>query len=253
MSHNINICYLFKILLNNGQKLFLNSSNERIDINNDSYLNYSHLNIKEIERNDSAQNYVIIEGIYDDMGINSNIDLNQAEFIIYKYESLKKEANLYLHYFYNHHVNLDSKYFAIKLISLSDRLNQNLLKVFSKKCRANFGDQACGVKIQDYIRKYKICSIQSKLVTIKDCDKESGYFNGGILYFENSLKKFAIEKHNQNIIKLLDNIQDDFALQEYVYLYPICNKEFISCCKIFNNAVNFRGEPFAPTCLNLLK
>jgi hypothetical protein len=36
------------------------------------------------------------------------------------------------------------------------------------------------------------------------------------------------------------------ALPKVIYLMSSCDKTFITCCNKFNNAVNFRGEPFIP-------
>ncbi len=252
MSNNI-IIYLFEISLKDGTKIFLNSSSDNMNINDIIYYKYSSLNIKEAEFNDSAQNYVNIEGIYEENGINGEVDLDESEFLIYIYDLNSCEKKLYLNYFYNSHLNIDDGYFLISLVPIAHRLNQNLVKLFSKTCRANFGDKSCQVKIENYKKTYQIKSIEANLISLENCDKESGYFDNGVLYFQDSKKRFIVEKQNNNILKLINDIELEFQTKKYLNLYPTCNKEFISCCKLFNNAVNFRGEPFAPTYVNLLK
>ena len=64
--------------------------------------------------------------------------------------------------------------------------------------------------------------------------------------FENEFKKiasFKIISHHSMEIELEENISEDFLQQKYVNLQPACDKNFITCCNKFNNAVNFRGEP----------
>jgi uncharacterized phage protein (TIGR02218 family) len=250
---NKNLYYLFNITLSDGSQFFLNSSNDDIIFNGIIYSYYSSLNIKEAFFNDSSQNYVKLEGIYEEKAISNDTELKGAKFLIYQYNDFTKESNLYLEYYYDSHINCDDGYFIITLVPISYKLYQNLLKVFTKTCRATFGDKSCGISISNYKQIYEIESVENNIVILKNSSKESGYFDGGILSFENFSKKFTIEKHNENLIKLSEDIPYELLNKNYVELHPICNKEFISCCKLFNNAVNFRGEPFAPTSINLLK
>lgn len=62
----------------------------------------------------------------------------------------------------------------------SIKLNQTAVEIYSRQCRANLGDERCGIS------------------------------------------------------------RDLYSKDTY------CDKRFITCCNKFNNAVNFRGEPFIP-------
>lgn len=57
------------------------------------------------------------------------------------------------------------------------------------------------------------------------------------------MTKFKIITHIDNKIELDENLPENLLKQEYVVLSPTCDKNFITCCNKFNNAVNFRGEP----------
>lgn len=77
----------------------------------------------------------------------------------------------------------DGNSFCLHLIPIAaDRLGQSVAKIYSKNCRANFGDHTCGI--------------------------------------------------NKSLYKEVS-----------------CDKTFFSCCKLFNNAINFQGEPFIPQIL----
>ncbi|KHO03059.1 hypothetical protein JS55_04300 [Rickettsia felis str. LSU] len=46
---------------------------------------------------------------------------------------------------------------------------------------------------------------------------------------------------------ILEDIIPDYAKDtEEVKIIAGCDKNFISCCNKFNNAINFRGEPLIP-------
>ncbi|MCC8418870.1 MAG: phage BR0599 family protein [Rickettsia endosymbiont of Glossina mortisans submortisans] len=49
-----------------------------------------------------------------------------------------------------------------------------------------------------------------------------------------------------DLIILEDIIPDAAKDTEEVKIIAGCDKNFISCCNKFNNAINFRGEPLIP-------
>ena len=132
-----------------------------------------------------------------------------------------------------------------------------MLKVFSKKCRANFCDSKCKLDKNLYSQTYEISSIISRHLTLANCDKEDGYFNGGSATFvvNNEASQFnaIILGHSRTNIELNKLVPDVFANNStYVILTAGCDKNFITCCNKFNNGVNFRGEPLIPE-YNFLK
>ena len=71
--------------------------------------------------------------------------------------------------------------------------------------------------------------------------------------FKDSKHVFIVERQFKNFIRVIGNIPTKFYQEKYINLITICDKQFITCCKKYDNAVNFRGEPFAPVYVNLLK
>ncbi len=246
------IDYLYEIILYCGKRIFLTSSTSPVKIN-DKIFYPSGVTIKEIHLDDSAQNYILLEGIYEENSISSSTDLNQAEFTIYTYDHGTSKRNFFFNYFYSNHTNIDNMYFIIKLTPLSDKLQRTLIKLFRKTCRADFADKSCTIDIAKYEKIYKILSLESNIINLEECKENTGYFDGGFVYFPSFKKKFIIERQIGSMIRVIGAIAPEYSVENYIKLYPICDKQFITCCKKFNNAVNFRGEPFAPTYLNLLK
>jgi len=249
-----NVIYCFEINLNEGTRLFLTSSDKAIKSDSMIFTPYSGLTIKEAEFNDSAQNHIIIEGIFETYGITAQMDLHESEIKILTY--LRQSFYHFVTYRTNLYIKNDMS-FVIHLGPETVKYNKSLLKVFSKTCRANFGDSQCRVNKNHYSAIYEISSIIGRSLSVTNCDKEDGYFNGGsaVFKFGNEINQFEsiISNHFEKNIELQTMVPATFVSDcKYVTLTRGCDKKFISCCNKFNNGVNFRGEPSIPE-YNFLK
>ena len=73
-----NSVYCFQIKLASCEELNLTNSDHIIKNEDIVFLPNSGLDLKEAEFNDSAQNQIIIEGIFEEKGITAEMDLNNA-------------------------------------------------------------------------------------------------------------------------------------------------------------------------------
>ena len=80
-----NFVYCFQIKLASGEELNLTNNDHAIKSEERVFLPNSGLDLKEAEFNDSAQNHIIIEGIFEENGITTAMDLNNSivKIIIY--------------------------------------------------------------------------------------------------------------------------------------------------------------------------
>ena len=154
-----NITYCFEVTLDDGTKLFLTSADRQIKSDSIVFMPNSGLVLKEAEFNDSAQNYIILEGIYQSSGITKQMDLNEAEIKISIY--LQQAFYLFVTYRSNLYTKNDLS-FIIHLGPETIKYNQSLLKVFSKKCRANFCDSECMLDKNLYSQTYEISALLIK-------------------------------------------------------------------------------------------
>ncbi len=120
------------------------------------------------------------------------------------------------------------------------------MQIFSKTCRANFGDEKCKINKADYSFNYDISEINDRLFTLASSDKEDGYFNGGEAIIGNVIFKAKIISHFRGIIEVDKSVPEIIRSYSQITLIAGCDKKFITCCNKFHNAVNFRGEPFIP-------
>lgn len=244
-----NFNYCFEILLESGEKIHLTSGDKPVEVNNLIYSPKSGLNIKEGFFNDSAQDYVNLEGIFEDNGINKHLDLTASRIKILIFFD-----NDFYHLI-TYYCTLYTKYdlhFTILLEPESTKYNQTVVDVFSQTCRANFGDTKCKIDKVLYSKAYDMTITGVRSVEIKEMKEEGGYYLGGDLQIFNSNFSSKILSSNGNTLNIDRVIPDYLKNYPKVLLTTGCDKKFITCCNKFNNTVNFRGEPFIPE-YNFLK
>jgi uncharacterized phage protein (TIGR02218 family) len=234
--------YLFYIKAQDAKEYYLTSANDTVTHDDTRYLPDSGLSLISGIFNDSAENHIILQGIFEKTGVSKDDKLVGANIkIMYLHNSAVKHLVTYICTQYN--VNdLD---FEIRCEPDSIKYGQSLLQMFSKTCRAKFGDNKCGINIDDYAVNCDLLSYSFNLLTCDIQDVEDGYFKGGKLRTEDH-KEFKILTHNGSYIEIDSALETDFSGYKKVTLVPTCDKNFRTCCYSFNNAVNFRGEPAIP-------
>lgn len=238
-----NFVYCFEIKLERGKTLYLTSSDKLITAEDKIFEPNSGLTLTEGVFNDSAKDHIILEGIFEQGGIAKEMDLTSAEVIILLYFS-----GHFYHFVTYNCINY-TKYdltFNLWLEPETLKYEQSLLNVFSKTCRASFGDIKCKMNKGFYSFSYEITEIIGNIIRILNMDKENGYFNDGEAIIGDEVSKIKILNHFTDCIELNQVIPDHLKHSGYVKLISGCDKKFITCCNKFDNAVNFRGEPLIP-------
>ncbi|MDR0296739.1 MAG: phage BR0599 family protein [Rickettsia sp.] len=201
------------------------------------------MTLKEGQFNDSAQNYIVLEGIFENNGVKQQYDLTQAMVKIYV--CFTNSCKHFVTYRCSTYTKRDLD-FTLRLEPNIELYNQSLLQSFSKKCRANFGDLKCKINKMVYSQIYNIDEMFGRTIVISNLDKENGYFNYGDAILDNGQFYNKIISHSGNLVILDKLILDSMKHNKTVDLIVGCDKNFITCCNKFNNAVNFRGEPLIP-------
>ena len=234
--------YLFYINTQNAKEYYLTSANEAVTYDGIIYLPYSGLSLISGAFNDSAENHIILHGVFEKLGISKNDKFLGANIKIMCLQDNKfKHLVTYICTQYN----INDLDFEIRCEPESIKYGQSLLQMFSKTCRANFGDNKCKVNIDDYAVNCDILFFNFNIISCDIKDVEDGYFTGGRLRAK-GYKEFKILMHSGNYIEIDSTLALDFIGHKQVTLIPACDKNFRTCCYSFNNAVNFRGEPAIP-------
>lgn len=235
--------YCFEIILTSGDKLFLTSADKVINSGIIVYRPSSGLRIKEGSFNDSAQDHITIEGIFEKNGVDKTVDLTNAQVKILMFFDNAS------YHFVTYYCTLYTKYdlyFNIYLEPESIKYNQTVVNVFSKTCRTNFGDSKCKIDKKLFSRSYDIIQMGVRTIEVPKIHEETGYFICGDAHIAGTAFNAKILNSRDNIIYIDRIIPDNLKNIRTVILTAGCDKKFITCCNKFNNAVNFRGEPFIP-------
>jgi uncharacterized phage protein (TIGR02218 family) len=248
--------YCFEILQKNTQKLYLTSSAKKIYHNENTYLPNSGLRLKDAKFTDAAKDHVSISGFFDEEGVKNSSDILDAEIKIFIYSLSDNNQVSYVPLLSMRcsFCEYDNSKFVLNLKPASSKLEQPLLKLYSKKCRAVFGDEKCGVNKYLLAKEAIISDIKDNNIYIEKFGSSEGFFTFGELQFitDQSVRYHTkiirdIETLERRMIELEKLDANYLKIGNSVLLIPGCDKHFISCCKKFSNAINFRGEPMIPT------
>lgn len=238
-----NPIYCFHIKFPDGLDLYLTESDRSLVIADKIFVPNSGLTIKEGWFNDSAQNYIILEGIFEDNGVDKQMDLTETSVKIYL--AFPDSWAHFITYRCASYTKGDLS-FILRLEPYIGAYNQSILQSFSKNCRTNFGDARCKANKMAYSKSYAVKEIFAKTIIIENMDKENGYYKYGDAVLGAGRFFSKILEHSEGLIMLDKVIADNIRHNESVLLIAGCDKKFVTCCNKFNNAVNFRGEPLIP-------
>lgn len=239
--------YCFTVILNNGKTLYLTSASTEITVGDKVFRPNSGLQLQELKLNDSAEDMARITGIYESGGIEYDTNLCGAKIRI---GILLADS---IHYLAVYHCSKFEKYdleFEIKAEPLTARYASDAVMKFSKTCRATLGDNKCKVDLEKLAARYEISKIRDRSIFLGEVKQKTGYFTGGVAELfdqENKIATFSIISQVENIITLNKKVDSSLITPHLILkMYPGCDRKLISCCKKFNNVLNFRGEPFVP-------
>lgn len=251
------LIYCIDITLKNNRVLHLTTNSSTININGVIYSPNSGLEIEEIYFTDFGNNHILISGIYENGGIEFHTDLVDSSFSVNFY--LDGSLHNIVTYTCSEFSRSDLD-FLIRVESQIHKYNKKAALLFSKTCRATLGDSKCKINLDNFANYYNITKIDGKKIYISlesfggdSHINQNGYFSFGKAIFstnpgqgEDTQDVYFITLHSGNEIFLGKSVAQIFANNTNVKLVPGCDKKFMTCCKKFDNALNFRGEPFVP-------
>lgn len=255
-SNLITIANCWHIKLRNGQSIGFTDHDSDITYDNFKYLSFSALSQSSIEsKNTLAVDNLEIRGILDNNIIRKQDLLNgiydMAEVLVFQvdYYDLSKEK-IILHRGWIGEITIkDNKFFA-EIRGIAQKTSTNIGEVYSETCRAEFGDKKCRVDLQPFSYEASITTVKNNSTFYsKELEKHRSSFSYGRVKFisgkNQGLEVQIKESYDGNI-----KISQPFPLpleekDHFVAIYG-CNKRFETCSKVYDNFLNFRGEPHIP-------
>lgn len=133
---------------------------------------------------------------------------------------------------------------------LAQELQQDVLELTSPTCRADLGDARCKVNLAAFTVSGTItAATSSKIFADSSRGEGGGYFNGGLLTWtsgENAQLKMEVKSFNATQFELHHAMPYPVQIGDTYQVYRGCDKALSTCKNVFNNVVNFRGEPHLP-------
>lgn len=141
--------------------------------------------------------------------------------------------------------------FIAEIRGLTQQLNQNITKIYSRNCRAELGDSKCGVNMTSRMHSGSVTEVTSRRIfTDSSRTEDAGTFNFGVITFTSGANNgLSMEVKRQTAageITLMLPMPYDINASDTYSIKEGCDKRISTCSSKFSNAINFRGEPHVP-------
>ncbi len=131
----------------------------------------------------------------------------------------------------------------IDIMPIVYNLKRGIGDFFSNLCRAEFCDLQCKLDKKNFSFTGSIISANGRNLIGNHVSQNVGYFINGVISFANG-NSFRILNDMNNIILIATIPDNPINVGDTYNIVAGCDKSVNNCRNIFNNIVNFRGEPF---------
>lgn len=132
----------------------------------------------------------------------------------------------------------------ITALSAKQKFFRTICKTFSPTCRAKLGDNKCKASISSHIISDSIAEIHPSYIIGNKKITDSKYYNNGYLLFHKNKQRISvIYVLGDRKIFLLTKTIFKLEINDNYELHAGCNKTVTDCKNIYNNLINFQGEP----------
>jgi uncharacterized phage protein (TIGR02218 family) len=142
--------------------------------------------------------------------------------------------------------------FAAELHGLVDALKQEFGQIYGPTCRADLGDNRCGIDLGLHVQTAAITTVLGPdSFTVTPALATANPIPGGKVVFTTGANAgIQIESRGYDggsqTLELFVPPPFALAVGDAFQVHPSCNKLFPTCKTVWNNGVNFRGEPHLP-------
>lgn len=251
MYNNMATCWRMK--MNDGKLLCLTDSDIDVIYKEERYRAGSYFTPNTIvSSNELSQDNFTISGIIDGELITKRaIELGDFSNSYLELFVIKDNIKNILKTGWIGDIKYSNNKFTASVNSLSSKTNNLIGKCYSSGCRAEFANKQCKINKDNYSFDGKVTAIVDSNCFIDASRKEpDDYFTQGVLEFtsgKNRLRKYNVSYSQENKITIDSIIDQNIQIGDEYKLIAGCNKSLHECINKFNNALNFRGEPFIPS------
>ncbi len=223
------------------------NSFQSTSIESSANLSVDNLEIEGVIDSEVISREDLLTGVY---------DYAYVEIFVIDYQ-LPQAGKILLKSGYIGEVRFCGQKFAAEIRGLSQKLNTNIGKYYSPTCRTNFGSEHCKINLSDYQEKSSVSSVVNSCNLIVDkLTFEDDWYQYGLVRFISGKNKdlfLEIKEVHENTISLMLGFPYSVNIGDEFIITIGCDKQFSTCCERYDNAINFRGEPFLPGMDEILK
>lgn len=133
---------------------------------------------------------------------------------------------------------------------LTQALKQTIGETYSAACRADLGDSRCKVDLTALTVTGAATAVTGQ-ATFSDANRteEAGYFDYGVITWTtgaNAGLRMEVKFYDGAQFELFEPMPYPIDVGDEYQVHPGCDKRFDTCKAKFDNAINFRGEPYIP-------
>ncbi len=174
------------------------------------------------------------------------IDAEIHIFSIWESGPETKVDNIFSGFALSTKLNGESVRLLVAPISL--KLMNRIGSFYSPVCRAQLGDNRCKKDLRSIGVITTVSNVfESRLIEVLHVSESKNFFQGGHILFQegpNSGQICRIYENYDRNIRLHTAPKHKVSPSDRITIFPGCKKTLEDCVEKFNNAINFRGEPF---------
>lgn len=203
-------------------------------------LNVDNLDVEGMLSAESIRAEDVLAGIY---------DFAEIEIFLVDYTA-PAMGRLMLHQGWLGEIALHQGRFVAEVRGLTQKLTQHVTSLYSPSCRATLGDEKCKLVMTSFTHEGTVTSVNNYYnYSDSSMAQADHYFAAGKVSFisgANAGFSMEVKEFKNGEFVLVLPLPYEIAIGDTYTAFAGCNKNFDTCCKRFNNAVNFRGEPHVP-------
>lgn len=148
--------------------------------------------------------------------------------------------------------------FVAEFRSLSQRLQQQIGRIYTVHCTAELGDSRCGVDTSVLAVTGTLDSMTSRQVIVDAARTEAAdAWRGGVLEFTSGAnlgRRYEVDgSTDAGVLTLFLPLAYDAAAGDTYSLTPGCDKSLATCRDVYDNVINHRGFPGIPGQIEILR
>ena len=246
-----------KLSLSNGDIIRLTDHDDDIMINSDIYVASNSFFYSNIESNSSLS----VDNL-EIQGAMSADCVNEVDIMAGKYDDAQIEIfrvnyldplndQIILKLGTISEIKILDNQFVAEVHGMSMGAEKQITDSFSPSCRAKFCDNLCKLENENFTEVGCVTNlvVNRRRFVDTSLQRSKNYYKYGLVTFlSGENKSFAVEikRSDFNEVELLFLTPYEIKPGDRYQISVGCDKSFMTCDKIYNNTINFRGEPHVP-------